>query len=214
MAGEPASKSTKAIEPDIQIIPAISDAGGPDPQPYAYPMQPDEEQQFRKKMLAMAADEIIARAKRLAGETMAPPPAHSAARRRAAKAAKTPQPVFEDVQLHVFDLATSNEPVLILTAKAHMPQARGKSPVDLEYMITLVARQDIYGDFLKAFANVTDSQHLDVSPRYEFIDAVDADGDGRGELLFRKVSSSGSAYTIFRVIGNQLWPLFDGRLGG
>ena len=81
-------------------------------------------------------------------------------------------------------------------------------------LITLVARQDIYGDMHKVFSNITDAQHLDVLPRYDFIDAVDADGDGRGELLFRKVSDSATAFTIYRVIGNQLWPLFDGPLGG
>jgi hypothetical protein len=95
-----------------------------------------------------------------------------------------------------------------------MPQARSEGASDLQYMITLVARQDIYGDLHKVFSNVTDSQHLDVLPRYDFIDAVDADGDGRAELLFRKVSDSASAFTIYRVIGNQLWPLFDGPLGG
>ena len=32
-----------------QLIPAISDAGGPDPRPYAYDIKPDEDQKFRKK---------------------------------------------------------------------------------------------------------------------------------------------------------------------
>ena len=51
-------------------------------------------------------------------------------------------------------------------------------------MITLVARQDIYGELHKVFSNMTDTQHLDVLPRYEFIDAVDADGDGRARIAF------------------------------
>src|SRR5712692_9772877 len=54
----------------VQIIPAISDADGPEPRPYAYNLKPEEEQQFRKKMLAMAADEVRARAKLLASETV------------------------------------------------------------------------------------------------------------------------------------------------
>jgi len=44
----------------------------------------------------------------------------------------------------------------------------------------------------------------------ELIDAVDADGDGRGELLFRQISDAGTAYVVYRVIGDQLWPLFQG----
>jgi hypothetical protein len=42
----------------------------------------------------------------------------------------------------------------------------------------------------------------------ELIDAVDADGDGRGELLFRR-TFDGSAYAIYRVTADGLWPLFE-----
>jgi len=44
----------------------------------------------------------------------------------------------------------------------------------------------------------------------ELIDAVDADGDGRGELLFRRTFDDGSAYAIYRVTRDGLWPLFEG----
>ena len=116
-------------------------------------------------------------------------------------------PQFQDVQLRVFDLSNTNEPVLVLTANAQLPSGHS----DLTYMIALVARQDIYGDLHKAFAQTADSQHLDVVPKYELIDAVDADGDGRGELLFRLTSDAGPAFAVYRVIGDQLWPLFEGK---
>jgi hypothetical protein len=80
-------------------------------------------------------------------------------------------------------------------------------------MVAVVARQDIYGDLHKAFASTTDDQRLDVTPRYELIDAVDANGDGAGELLFRVTSDSGTAYNVYRVVGDTLWPLFEGRTG-
>jgi hypothetical protein len=117
------------------------------------------------------------------------------------------------VQLRFFDLSSSNEPVLVLTAKAHMPRPSGFAPAkaeDLQYFITFVARADIYGELRKLFSNVTDTRHLDAIPRMELIDAVDVDGDGRGELLFRQISDAGSAYDIYRVTGDQLWPLFEG----
>jgi hypothetical protein len=50
----------------------------------------------------------------------------------------------------------------------------------------LIARTNLEGELRKLFFSQTDSRHLDVSPRMELIDAVDADGDGRGELLFRR----------------------------
>ena len=95
--------------------------------------------------------------------------------------------------------------MLVLTTSAHMPRR-----AEREYFVTLVAREDLNGDLHKAFSNVTDSQHLDVRQRMELIDAVDADGDGRGELLFRQISDAGRAFSIYRVIGDQLYPLFEG----
>lgn len=192
----------------IQLIPAISDAAGPDSRPYAYSLKPDEEQKLRQKILALAADEV--RAWAAEPESAGAEPARRPS--RPGSKARPPQPAFEDVQLHAFDLSNSNEPILVLMAKARMP-ARPNVASDLQYMITLVARDDMYGDLHKAFASVTDSAHFDVLSRLELIDAVDADGDGRGELLFRQVSDAGSAFVLYRVIGDRLWPLFQGTPG-
>ena len=203
-AGKP---SAPASAPAGPMIAAISDAAGPEPRPYAYSLKPDEEQKVRTKILAMAADEV---------RTWAAQSGTSAsATARTSRPGVKPKPVqltFADVQLRAFDLSNSNEPVLIFTAKAQMP-ARPNVSSDLEYVITLVARDDMYGDLHKAFASVTDTQHFDVLSRLELIDAVDADGDGRGELLFRQVSDSGSAFVLYRVIGDRLWPLFQGTPG-
>jgi hypothetical protein len=202
----------------VQSVPAISDANGPEPRPYIDDIKPDEETKLRQKILAMAADEVRARAAQLAAEAVGSPAPHPV--RPSAKAgahAKLPQPTFEDVQLRIFDLSNSNEPVLVLTAKARMPARpnAGASALtaDLQYLLTLVARDDIYDELHKAFVNITDSQHMDVLPRMELIDAVDADGDGRGELLFRQISDAGKAFVLYRVIGDQLWPLFQGTPG-
>jgi hypothetical protein len=187
----------------IQLVPAISDSDGAEPRPYIYQVKPEEEQKFLKTMTSMAADEVKARATQLLGESepAAKPP------RKGVRPALTPQ--LQDVQMHIFDLTSSNEPVLVLTANATIPHAR----VALQYTIALVTREDIYAELHKVFAQTTDNQHLDVLPKYEFIDAVDADGDGRGELLFRRTQESGSAFSIYTVIGDRLWPLFEGKPG-
>ena len=193
----------------VQVIPAISDAGGPDPRSYAFVMKPGEEETFRKKMLAMASDEVRARMKQLSsamvGAAQKPAP-------RATQASKLALVNLEDVQLRVFDLSSSNEPILVLTAQVReaKPAGGGKAVAGPKSYVTLVARDDIYNELHKVFSSVTDAQHLDALPRMELIDAVDADGDGRGELLFRETSDAGSAFSVYRVIGNQLWPLFQG----
>jgi hypothetical protein len=196
-----------------QLIPAVSDAGGPDPRPYAYDLKSDEEQMIREKMLAMAGDLITARAK--PADEVVSPTAKSATRTGTARktSAKPPQPKFEDVHFQAYDLWNTNEPVFILSASAQMPKRPGfpnEAGLDLTYYITLVTKQDIYGDLRKLNATVTDTRHLDETPRMQLIDAVDADGDGRGELLFREVSDAGSVYAIYRAGADQLFPLFEG----
>jgi hypothetical protein len=214
----PAAASAAPTASQVQLIPAISDEHSPDLIPYAYNMKPEEEEQFRKTMLAMAADEIRARAAPPAtARAGASQKAHAALNGGKAAAGKLVQPIFEDVQLRVFDLGNVNEPELILTAKAHMPEhppAKGTTSATqqnqgLQYMITLVARGDINGDFHRGLVNITDTQHFDAIPRLDLIDAVDVNGDGRGELLFRQVSEAGSAFVVYSVIGDRLYPLFQ-----
>jgi hypothetical protein len=221
-ATSPAASSAVPPASQVQLIPAISDAHSPDLIPYAYNMKPEEEEQFRKTMLAMAADEIRARtAQPASARAGASQKAHAALNSGKTVGGRLLQPIFDDVQLRVFDLGNVNEPELILTAKAHMPEhspgkgttTAAQSPNKLEYMITLVARGDINGDFHKGLVNITDTQHLDAIPRLDLIDAVDVNGDGRGELLFRQVSEAGSAFVVYSVIGDRLYPLFQGALG-
>ena len=182
-------------------------------------MKTGEEQDFQKKMLALAADDVRAREKQLAGEavgTPAPSVAHHPAS-RGKSAAKIPLPNFQDIQLRVFDLTNSNDAVMVLTARLRGPQpiVRGEDAVPpKDFFVSEVAREDLNGDLHKVSSNVTDSQHLDVSPRWELIDAVDANGDGAGELLFQKFFDAGSAFAIYRVIGDQLYPIFEGTPGG
>jgi hypothetical protein len=219
---------TSAASSTMQLIPAISDSDGPDPRPYAYDTKPDEEQKLRKTMLSLAADEVRARATQLAAGPVGSAPASpsssvtgssksgssKSSSSKSGARAKLPQPTFEETQLRIFDLSNSNEPVLVLTTKARMPARPNASGAnaqsgDLQYIVTLVGREDIYGEVHKAFSSITDTQHLDVLPRMELIDAVDADGDGHGELLFRQISDAGKAFVLYRVIGDRLWPLFE-----
>lgn len=193
-ASKPAAAGKSLKPANIQIIPAISDAGGPDASPYTFETKPQEEASYRAKMLDLAAKELRAHSKEV--QVAAKP----TGKRKASAPAK---PAFEDVKLRILDLSNSNEPVLVLSATA---SAEGfQEPQEL----TLIARTNLEGDLRRLFFSETDSHHLDVTPRMELIDAVDADGDGRGELLFRRTFDSGSVYAIYRVTADQLWPLYE-----
>ena len=204
-----AAAPTKTAQ--VQLIPAISDSDGPEPHSYIYDLKADDELSLRNKMLTLAADEVRSRAKQLSSEQAGPPEPARTSKSRATTRAKPEQPNLDDVQFRVFDLSSSNEPTMVLTATATLPERTKQEPsASLQYFVTLVARQDINGDVHKAFSNVTDTQHLDVIPKVELIDAVDVDGDGRAELLFRKVYDASSAFVVYRVIGDQLYALFEG----
>ena len=213
----PAEEEGPTMGP-IKFIPAISDDGGPEPKSYKFYWKTGEEDERRNQMLALAADELRAYTTALAKNSIpaktAPAkaaPAKSAAQRKTAT--KPAAPTFENVQFNAFDVWGNNQPVMILTAEAHPVVAPGSTTAPETYSITLVARADIYGNLRKVYAGVTDKFHLDVTPRLELIDAVDADGDGRGELLFRQTTDNGSGYVIYRPTADKLWKMFE-SVGG
>ena len=191
---------------------AVSDAGGPDPRPYTYDVKPAEEAIYRNKMFDLAATQLRPKTPQAASSQLSSTAAKGAATARkkpsGALAAKLSE--FEDVRLRIFDLSNSNEPILVLSAKTHPSAMSASGTLPEPQEITLIARTNLEGELQKLFFAQTDSRHLDVRPRMELIDAVDADGDGRGELLFRRTSDAGSAYAIYRVTSNGLWPLYEG----
>ena len=217
-SGAGKSDASKGKDPtalaQVTTFPAISDEGGPDPRPYVYDVKPAEETMYRNKMLDLAAAQFNAHS----GAAKAAPPASTKSsttkttttKSTTTKTAKLPKPDFDNVTLHIFDLSNSNQPVLVLSATAR-PAASGSSENVAEPKeITLIARTNLEGDLKKLFFSQTDSRHLDETPRMELIDAVDADGDGRGELLFLRTFDNGSAYSIYRVTADRLWPLYEG----
>ena len=207
-----AAANSAPMEP-VELVPAISDADGPELHSFVYEWDKGAEDDRRKQMLDLVKAQLLAyidaRAK---GQIPAKPAApHSTARKPASKA---PAPIFENVQMRTFDLWGSNQPVLVLSADAHLPPPAAGGTVDLpsaplQYKIMLVTRTDIYGNLHKLYSGVTDRFHLDVAPQLDLIDAVDADGDGRGELLFHKTTDAGSGYVIYKATADTLWKMFD-----
>jgi hypothetical protein len=204
------SKENKANPdlPNMQLIPAISDAAGPEPHSYTFDWIKGEEQDRQKQMTIMAKDQLRAYLKAQAKATITPEPEHAARKRT-----KPEEPVLDNVKMTAYDLWTSNQPVIVFSAEAHMPPSSANAPSNdqsgLQYSILLVAYPDIYNNLHKLYAGVTDKYHLDVTPRLELVDAVDADGDGFGELLFRETSDAGTGWVIYRATADKLWKMFD-----
>ncbi len=193
----------------IQYFPAISDAGGPTPRPYTFEWLTGEEDQRRQQMLALAKERLHAYLVAQAKARITPKPATA----KPPRAAKAVEPVIENPQMIAYDLWGNNVPVILLAADAHQPPASGAASgsVDptLQYSILLIAYPDLYNNLHTLYVGITDKYHLDITPRLELIDAVDADGDGRGELLFRKISDAGAGWILYRATADKLWKVYD-----
>ncbi len=206
-----AAKSTAPPEP-TQLTPAISDAAGPEPHSYVYQWIQGEESQRHDQMLTLAKQQLAAYLKAETKQEIKPEEHPSRAVHRVSTK-KSPEPVFENPKMIAYDLWATNQPILVFTADAHMPPSTTGAQTgafsNLTYSITLVAFPDIYNNLHKLYAGVSDKYHLDVTPRLELIDAVDADGDGRGELLFRETSDAGTGWVIYRATADSLWKMYD-----
>lgn len=208
--GSAAASASVAGAKVVQVMAAISDSGGPEPQPYKFFWKEGEEDERRKQMLTLAGDEVRAYVNaRAKGAIVAIAPAGKPVTQKRKAAVKPAQPFFENIRFAAFDVWKNNQPVMILSAEAHFPAEAGAASAPETYSITLVSRTDIYGSLRKLYSGVTDKFHLDVTPRLDLIDAVDADGDGRGELLFRETTDGGGGYVIYRATGDKLWKMFD-----
>jgi len=125
---------------------------------------------------------------------------------------KVSEPILENEQMTAYDLWNSNQPIIVYSAEAHMPAPASTSAdvnSNMRYSIMLVAYPDIYNNLHKLYSGVTDRLHLDVTPKLELVDAVDADGDNRGELLFREVSDAGNGWIVYRATADKLFKMFD-----
>ena len=170
---------------------AISDAGNFETRSLLYAMSENERQNQAGQMQTLAMDAIH----KFVSQRNAPAPPKTA--------------TITDYDLRAFDLDYSNSPTLVLSGK--LPVASPKAlHGSVDYFVTVVARVDINGIAQKIFASVTDSNYLDAFPRMQLVDAVDADANGRGDLLFRQYSDNGINYALFRVYPYQMVKIFEG----
>jgi len=183
-----------------EVLPAISDAGGPDPRPYTYAWSADEQPKLTKAISDIATAEVARYAKNTPALRFAP------------------ATTCDQVAVRAFDLNYDNNPEVVFTARvpAVAPPATRTRPAkpappapDFFFYVTVVGQTDLYGQMRKLFSSVTDSAHLDVYPRLELIDAVDAEGTGRGNLLFHAFNRDTAGYQLYHVGPDSLRKLFD-----
>ncbi len=194
--------STSGKEPERLV--AVSDASVPERRPFGFPWVRDEEERLTGEILAMAQAEVAKSLVAVPAKRAVP----QSGTGRTARAAKPALPALEDVRIRAFDLNYDNNPEIVLMAR-YTAAASSTAPART-YYVTVVAGVAIGGEMRRLSTSVTDGQRLDAVPRLELIDAVDAEGNGDGELLFRRVGRTRESYELFRVGMDKLWTLFEG----
>ncbi len=196
----------------VDLVPAISDAGGPPPRSFGFQWIPGEEGDRHQQMMDLAKQKMRAYLEEHAKAEITP--ASTSAKGKKTVAKKVPEPIFGTEHMAAYDLWTNNQPVIVFSADAHLPEPPAGTPqsatqAELQYSILLLAYPDIYGNLRVIHSAVTDKFHYDITPKLDLVDVVDADGDGRGELLFRETSDAGTGWAIYRAGADKLWKVFD-----
>ena len=205
-----AGASTLGAQPRTQGLVAVSDAQSGDSRSYEFVWKAGEQAQMEAKMRRLALGQLPRENPPLTERSLA------------------------NVVIRSFDLDLSNDAVMVMTAevppspvapatrapaKAGAKTAAGgrNSPASgatpakpVSRYITLIARVDIDGNPQKLAASVTDSSRLDVAPRLELIDAVDVDGDGLAELLFREYDFDQTSFIVYAVGRSAITKVFEG----
>ncbi|WP_263367121.1 hypothetical protein [Edaphobacter bradus] len=110
-----------------------------------------------------------------------------------------------DDELRGFTLSYGGDPIFVYMAHTDGVGA------ELRY-VTVVAQANGLGgglgDLNLAMASVTDSVHLDRTPRMLLVDAVDAEASNRASLLFELRGQSSRQFALYRVIAAKPEQLF------
>jgi hypothetical protein len=176
--------------PGTKTYVAVSDNESADTRSFEFKWKPGEEQGIEVKMRKLALAQLPRENAQLNANSL------------------------KNVVMRSFDLDLSNDAVIVLSAEipgSYLASgAKGAPGKFISRYVTVIARVDFEGVPQKLASSVTDSSRLDVAPRLELIDAVDVDGDGLAELLFREYSFDEKSFIVYGVGRSTVTKVFEG----
>jgi len=185
----PAAKPP-VFTPGTKTYVAVSDNEPADTRSFDFKWKPGEEQAMEARMRKLALAQLPRENAQLNANSL------------------------KNVVMRSFDLDLSNDAVIVLSAEIPgsylTPGGKGAPGKFISRYVTVIARVDFEGVPQKLASSVTDSSRLDVAPRLELIDAVDVDGDGPAELLFREYSFDEKSFIIYGVGRSTVTKVFEG----
>jgi hypothetical protein len=189
-AGAVAPTTTYVPKPGTQTFVAVSDAQPSDTRSYQFVFKPGDQEKMEARMRKLALAQLPRENAQLNESSM------------------------KNVVIRAFDVDLSNDAIIVLTAEvpgSYMSPGQKGAPGKFgSRYITLIARQDFEGELQRLAVSITDSSRLDVAPRLELIDAVDVDGDGLAELLFREYGFDQKGFIVYGVGHGAVTKVFEG----
>jgi hypothetical protein len=202
--GAPVLPTLLGLPPNMRQTVAVSDATDRPEHPWNYTWaNPDDEDKMKSEMedqarIALGLDAAPAAPARTASKTASKA---STAHKSARPAASVPPAPLLIEQFRVFELAYGSGATMVLSAHTMATGAQEK-------FVTLIGQPDLYGGVVVLMKNVTDAAHLDLTPRMRLVDAVDAEADNRGELLFELRGATQRQFTLYRVLRGDARQIF------
>ncbi len=175
------------LPPDMHQAVAVSDAVDRPEHEFAYAWADGNE-----KALMMAKLETLARAALAPAALPVKPMRTAPVSARKHKTPSSPPVELLDEELHGYEISYGGATVFVFMAHV------GNEDTGVRY-VTLLAQPDIYGTLHLLLQSVTDAKHMDQTPWMRFIDAVDADGDNRAELLFELRGETQRQFALYRI---------------
>jgi len=214
IGGDPAPQLT-GMPVGLHQVVAVSDPANREPHPFAREWAtPTERSETLAKMETIAQQQLLDYA-RTNGATTPPPPApkpvpRSTARARIPAASPTPPPApltHEDVTSYT--LSYGGLPTFVYTAISPAASTTSSTALALpERYVTVVAQQLPSGELQVALSSVTDAAHLDRTPWFRLIDAVDPDVEHRASLLFELRGQSSRQFALYRILSAKAEQIF------
>ena len=198
--------SLMGMPADLQQRVAVSDSTDRGQHLWSYTWGTPEDEQKMKSALEDKARAALGLLPPPAAPEALPALARKSTKKSGAKTvpvAEPPEPApLLDEDFHAFELVYGGGATLVLSAHT---DSQGRAPVKFA---TLVAQPDLYGNLQVLLTSVTDAAHLDGQPRLRLVDAVDALGDNRAELLFELRGRTLRQFALYRVQRGQAEQIF------
>jgi hypothetical protein len=200
---------TGSVEPTLMGLPddmkqavAVSDLRNGPEHLWTYSWANPDDESKMKSQLEDLARQALGISQPPASKAKSATAHHSTALKKAVSAPPPAEPAeLEGEQFRVFELAYGSGATMVLSAHTPGP------PSDRKF-VTLIAQPDLYGNVLVLMKNVTDTAHLDETPRMSLVDPVDALADNRGELLFELRGDTIRQFALYRVLRGRADKLF------